>query len=170
MEGAQREATQLDTITNLWLWFAAAAMVLVLVAAVTAYYFLRPKPNAADAKEADAIEEDQKDQWIPTGRIDFIDAQSVGNFMLRVEVTRGVESTGGVEHREIRWRRATLDEAKRVIVAYHAQRNLTLSGNFIVTSPRTTERRPDVGVERQEPHVEKDKPRDNNTASGETSV
>ena len=41
---------------------------------------------------------------------------------------------GGVEHREIRWRKATLDEAKAVVVAYHAQRNLAMTANFIVSN------------------------------------
>ena len=55
--------------------------------------------------------------------------------MLQVEETQIVDSLGGVEHREIRWRRATLDDAKMVLVSYHAQRNLLMSANFIVTGP-----------------------------------
>jgi hypothetical protein len=37
--------------------------------------------------------------------------------ILQAEDTRIVDSMGGVEHREIRWRKATLDEAKAVVVA-----------------------------------------------------
>ena len=58
--------------------------------------------------------------------------------MLQVEETQTVNSPGGVEHREIRWRRATLDEAKMVLVSYHAQRNLLMSANFIVSAPPRT--------------------------------
>jgi hypothetical protein len=64
--------------------------------------------------------------WTPTGRIDFVDPQSIGDFVLQVEETRIVDSLGGVEHREIRWRKATLDEAKTVLISYHAQRNLSM--------------------------------------------
>jgi len=67
--------------------------------------------------------------------VDFIDPQSTGNFSLQAEDTRIVDSVGGVEHREIRWRKATLDEARTVVVAFHAQRNLATTANFIVSAP-----------------------------------
>jgi hypothetical protein len=73
-----------------------------------------------------------------TGRIDLVDPHSNGEFALQVEETQTVNSPGGVEHREIRWRRATLDEAKMVLVAYHAQRNLLMAANFIVSAPPKT--------------------------------
>ena len=60
--------------------------------------------------------------------------------MLRVEETRVVNSPVGVEHREIRWRKATLDEAKAVMVSYHVQRNLLMSANFVVSAPTETKR------------------------------
>ena len=58
--------------------------------------------------------------------------------MLQVEETRIVKSPGGVEHREIRWRKAALDEAKMVLVSYHAQRNLLMSPNYTVGAPTRT--------------------------------
>jgi hypothetical protein len=67
--------------------------------------------------------------------IDFVDPPSKGELVLQVEETRIANSPGGVEHREIRWRRATLDEAKMVLVSYHAQRKLLMSANFIVSAP-----------------------------------
>lgn len=60
---------------------------------------------------------------------------------------------GGVEHREIRWRKATLDEAKTVLVSYHAQRNLTMTANFIVSSPTMMRRNSDGRSEHQEIQV-----------------
>jgi hypothetical protein len=142
---------QWETITNQWLWFAAAGSLVILVVAI-AYYFYKP-----ERKPYDAIE-DHQDGWTPTGRIDFVDLHSLGNFILQVEDTRIAESVGGVEHREIRWRKATLEEAKRVIVAYHAQRNLAMTANFVVTSPNVLRRRSDV-TEHQEAQ----------TGKGETS-
>ena len=76
--------------------------------------------------------------WVLTGRIDFVDPHSNGELVLQVEETQIVNSPGGVEHREIRWRRATLDEAKMVLVSYHAQRNLLMSPNYTVSAPPRT--------------------------------
>lgn len=125
---------QWDAITDQWPWFAAAAVLVVLLGAFVAYSFYKPKPKPDDAVQT------QQDGWSRTGRIDFMDRQSNGDFVLQVEDTRIAESMSGVEHREIRWRKATLDEAKRVIVAYHAQRNLARTANFIVTSPSVVRR------------------------------
>ena len=79
----------------------------------------------------------QQAGWTPTGRIDFmgptdIDPDSIGNFLLQAEDTRIVSSVGGVDHREIRWRKATLNEAKKVVLAYHAQRNLATTTALVV--------------------------------------
>ena len=60
--------------------------------------------------------------------------------MLQVEETRITNSPGGVERREIRWRKATLDEAKMVLVSYHAQRKLLMTANFVVGTPTETGR------------------------------
>ncbi|MGB6540862.1 MAG: hypothetical protein WBF03_08295 [Xanthobacteraceae bacterium] len=144
---------QWDAITDQWPWFAAAAVLVVLVVAFVAYGFYKPKPQPGDPIQ------NQQDGWTPTGRIDFIDRQSGGDFVLQVEDTRIADSASGVEHREIRWRKATLDEAKRVIVAYHAQRNLARTANFIVTSPSVA-RRPDLQMEQSENQVGKDEAAD----------
>ena len=63
-------------------------------------------------------------EWQPTGKIDFHCAELPQDhnlptlFVLRVEDYRTVESISGVEHVEIRWRNATLTEAKAVVVAH----------------------------------------------------
>jgi hypothetical protein len=121
-----------DAILAQWPWFAAAAAVLVVVILLI---LLRTKskgqPNligsASDGKE-----------WGLTGRIDFADPHSAGEHVLQVEETRIIRSPGGVEHREIRWRKANLDETKMVLVSYHAQRNLLMSPNYTVSAPPTT--------------------------------
>jgi hypothetical protein len=107
---------QWDTIIDNWLWFSVAAFFLVLFGALTAlfgafaaYYFYKPK--AYDATKPDATEPydaiENQVGWIPTGRVDFFDPQSTGNFILQVEETRIVDSIASVGHREIRWRTAT---------------------------------------------------------------
>ena len=77
----------------------------------------------------------------PTWRIDLTDPQSVGAFVLEVEESRISMSPTGVEHREIRWRRATLPEAKMVLESYHAQQNLAMSATFTATAPAGTKRK-----------------------------
>ena len=63
--------------------------------------------------------------WVPTGRIDFAtqlngsDDTQPSEFKLLVEERRIVESIAGSENLEIRWRLATLREAKAVVAQYH---------------------------------------------------
>jgi hypothetical protein len=122
-----------ETVTNLWdtipnqlLWFGAATVLVALFWVVAAYNFYKAKPYEAVP--------DRQDGWVPTGRIDFSGPHPIGNYILQAEDTRLADSVGGVEHREIRWRKATLEETKAVVVAYHMQRNLAMTANFIVTS------------------------------------
>jgi hypothetical protein len=70
-------------------------------------------------------------EWQPTGKIDFYcsempkDDVAPASFLLRVEEYRTVESISGVEHTEIRWRKAMLSEAKSVL---HVHQNGTDTG------------------------------------------
>ena len=90
-----------DAILQAWPWFGAAAVVFIV--AVGSFIALKPKPKRQTAGDAA-----EKMGWMLTGRIDLADPQSVGALVLEVEETRVSESSSGVEHREIRWRRATL--------------------------------------------------------------
>ena len=134
------------TITDQWLWFSAAVVLVVLVGVLAAYNFYKSKPYQPV--------QHKQDDWTPTGRVDFIDPQSTGNYILQAEDTRIVDSIGGVERREIRWRKATLDEVRTVVVTYHAQRNLAMTANFIVSSP--IRRRLDIDNEQQDAQLGKD--------------
>lgn len=124
-----------NAILQQWPWFAAAAAVLVIV--VGLLVLLKPK-SKRQLNEAGSTTNNKG--WVLTGRIDLVDPLSNGELVLQVEETQTVNSPGGVEHREIRWRKATLDEAKMVLVSYHAQRNLLMSANFIVSAPIETSR------------------------------
>ena len=139
---------QWETIPDLWIWLSAAAVFVVFVAAIAARSLRKPKPHDKTKSNAAA-----QNGWMATGRIDFVDPQSKGEFILQVEETRIVDTMGGVEHREIRWRRATLDEAKTVLVSYHVQRNLTMTANFVVSSPTLSRRNSDGRTEHQEIQV-----------------
>jgi len=130
------------TITSQWLWLCTAVVLVVLVWLIAASMFRKSKPPEAI--------QDQQDGWTPTGRIDFSNSQSADHFILQSEDTRIVDSMGGVERREIRWRAATLEEAKAAIVAYYAQRNLTTAANFVVRSSNSDTRRATTAEPRQE--------------------
>jgi hypothetical protein len=98
----------------------ALGVLLILLAVIAAivlvavfFSFGKPETSAVNGGE-----------WGPTGKIDFhrIDRpRSEGvpeAFLLMAEQYRTVESISGVEHTEISWRKATLAEAKSVVVCY----------------------------------------------------
>jgi len=109
------------------------SLAIVLIVAVVGYILSR-RPNAdpAVAAETGKIVQD----WIPTGRIDFagpsID-ESVADvpaaFYLQAEDMRLLISFSGIERKEIRWRKATLNEAKRVVNIFHRQMEKKIDSN-----------------------------------------
>jgi hypothetical protein len=121
-----------DTFNSQWFWFIAVGVLVVLIW-VGVYKFYKSKPYKAIQDQQDG------DGWTPTGRIDFSNSSSMDDFILQAEDTRIIKGIGGVEHREIRWRKASLDEAKTVVVSYHAQRNLTMTTNLILDSQRKSD-------------------------------
>ena len=135
-----------DVITNQWLWFSAAGIFAVFFGVFAAYSFYKLRPSRAIRNQQ------EKDGWSPTGRVDFI-VDGSNNFILHAEDTRIVDSISGVEHRQIRWRKATLDEARAVVVAYHARLNLTMAGNFTVRSVKSYTANSDLEKKQQEPVV-----------------
>jgi len=76
-------------------------------------------------------------EWQPTGKIDFHCAETFRDdkapaaFVLRVEDYRIVESISGVEHVEIRWRNASLAEAKSVVIAHQNAADTGANGHKI---------------------------------------
>ena len=130
-----------DAILQASPWFAAAAIVFVV--AVGLFIALKPKPKRQPETGSAADEM----EWTLTRRIDLADPQSVGAFVVEVEESRISMSPTGVEHREIRWRRATLPEAKMVLKSYHAHQNLAMSATFTATAPAGTIRKGDGQAE-----------------------
>ena len=99
--------------------------------AVGLFIALKPKPKRQPETAADAADDME---WTLTRRIDLADPELAGSFVLEVEESRISVRPTGVEHREIRWRRATLPEAKMVLESYHAQQNLPMSAIFTTTA------------------------------------
>ena len=140
---------QWETIPDQWIWICAAAIFVIFVGVFAGYSFYKRNPNERTKSNAAT-----RDGWTATGRIDFVDPLKKGDYILHVEETRVVNSMGGVEHREIRWRRGTLNEAKTVVVSYHAQRNLTTTASFVVSS-NMMKRTADLPHEDQKRQLEK---------------
>jgi hypothetical protein len=138
-----------DTFDNQWfLWIGVTVLLALVWAAAYKFYKLNPY-KSHKSKIYEPIQNQQnEDGWTPTGRIDFSNGQAMDHFILQAEDTRIIQSIGGVEHREIRWRQATLDEAKAVIRSYHAQRNLTMTADLITNSRRKA----DLGNEEHKDH------------------
>jgi hypothetical protein len=102
------------------------ALVLILLAAVGGYIFLQRRVELFPGPPPDNSKVVQ--DWIPTGRIDFAGpsldpsaADTPATFYLQAEDVRLLISMSGIERREIRWRKATFNEAKRIVSVFHRQ-------------------------------------------------
>ena len=102
------------------------ALAMVLAIATVGYIATIRGRNAGSpsAGEAGKVVHD----WMPTGRIDFVGpsmdataAETPAPFYLQAEEIRLLLSFSGIERKEIRWRKATLNEAKRVMNTFHRQ-------------------------------------------------
>ena len=94
--------------------------------------------SLASRKNSNDIKGVVKRDWVPTGRIDFAskldtnaDPDQPDEFKLLVEEHRIIESIAGNENLEIRWRPATLKEAKFVTTHYHKY----LTENSLIRTP-----------------------------------
>ena len=77
---------QWDTISDQWLWICAAGAFVILVGALATRSLYKSKPH--DKTKAHKV---AQNGWTPTARIDFVDPQSKGDFILQVEETRIVD-------------------------------------------------------------------------------
>ena len=111
-----------DAGTSPVFWLVLAA---VLVIAIVGYLVARRTGvGSPSAGEAGKVIND----WTPTGRIDFAGpsmdataADTPASFYLQAEEIRLLVSFSGIERKEIRWRKATLNEAKKVVNVFHRQ-------------------------------------------------
>jgi hypothetical protein len=127
-----------DAVSNQWFWLGAAGFFIALLGVLIAYNRLRSTARAAKFDQ---------DGWTATGRIDFMGVADAapdkfGNFLLQAEDTRIVNSIGGVDHHEVRWRKATLNEAKKVVIAYHAHLKLQAVPELHLASEKDSDPQP----------------------------
>jgi hypothetical protein len=106
-----------DLIGSEWFWLIAVGFFTVLLGLVAYRDRRTTRRNSRHSN------------WVPTGRIDFVgptgqDHGTPRKFELQAEEISIVSSIGGLDHHEIRWRAATLGEAKTVVTIYHAHAHL----------------------------------------------
>jgi hypothetical protein len=122
----------LDTITNQWFWLAAAGLFIILLGVIRVVTRAHHRRLQRTPQDQDGV------GWTPTGRIDFVgpsdpNPDSHETFFLQAEDARIVNSVAGLEHHETRWRKATLNEAKKVVKTYHAHLDLPTTATPVVT-------------------------------------
>jgi hypothetical protein len=119
-----------DAGSSFSFWIGLA---IVLIVAVVGYIVAR-RSNAGPTSIPDTAKVSH--DWMPTGRIDFAGpsmdesaADLPAAFYLQAEDMRLLISFSGIERKEIRWRKATLNEAKRVVNIFHRQMEKKLDSN-----------------------------------------
>jgi hypothetical protein len=114
------------------LTFLGSALFLLIVAIAAAgltalYLSWRKQENPHEMVAATS-------EWRPTDKIDFHCAETPKDdkvpsaFVLQVEDYRTVETISGVQRVEIRWRNATLAEAKSVVTAHQSVSDTAAKG------------------------------------------
>jgi hypothetical protein len=108
------------TSSIFWMGLAIVSVIAVIGFLITR----RARVGRSSTGEGGTVVHD----WTSTGRIDFAApaletsaADTPAPFYLQVEETRVLRSFSGIEHKEIRWRKATLKEAKMVVTRFHRQ-------------------------------------------------
>ncbi len=86
-----------------------------------AFGFRKKDPTIVSFEEIDGV---LKDDWRRTGHIDFharsLDSASPQQLILRVEERKIIENAMGQDVVQLRWRLATLEEAKEVVARWNA--------------------------------------------------
>ena len=136
------ESLTWNALLQEWPWFAAAGA--VLVAAIG--FLIATRPRSQRLVDSNAAVD--RMGWAATGRIDFTDFNQLGKFVLQAEEMRIAVGSTGIQRREVRWRNATIDEAKIVLESYKDLRNFAIVPTFTVsadTKPRASGQSEKIG-------------------------
>jgi hypothetical protein len=103
--------------------WSAVAVTGVIVGGLMMMFGFRKKEQAPAAfGQVDRV---KKQDWMRTGNIDFhaaaLESTSPQPLTLRVEEKRITENAVGQDIVELRWRLATLEEAKEVVICWNAR-------------------------------------------------
>jgi hypothetical protein len=104
-------------------WLALPAFGVTIGAAVMAFGFQKKAQAPTSMAAVDGV---LKQDWARTGLIDFFVAQlestSPQAMTLRVQENKITENPMGQDVCELRWRLATLEEAKEVVACWHKRK------------------------------------------------
>lgn len=129
--------------TEITMALVLIAPALLIVAIVLVFRF-RPHGKLVPAVANVEVKRD----WQPTGNINFMVPEDAGDrdkFILEVEENREIGLLGGGTSLEIRFRLATLDEAKRIVKGYdrhiaeHPEDSLLPKKTSEIQRPRAVE-------------------------------
>jgi hypothetical protein len=105
-----------------WVIIAIAAVGVIAGGLIMAFGFRKTGQKPAAYGHVDGV---LKQDWTRTGNIDFhaavLESVSPQPLTLRVEEKRVTENAMGQDVVELRWRLATLDEAKELVVCWNSR-------------------------------------------------
>lgn len=103
-------------------WVMVAIVGVVVGGVIMVFGFRKTEPKPAVFDQIDGV---MKLDWTRTGSIDFhaaeLDSASPQPLTLRVEEKRITENAMGQDIVELRWRLATLEEAKEIVVCWNTR-------------------------------------------------
>jgi hypothetical protein len=106
-----------------WVIIAIAVIGVIAGGLIMAFGFRKTEQKPAAFGQIDGI---LKQDWTRTGNIDFhaavLDSPSPQPLTLRIEEKRVTENAMGQDVVELRWRLATLEEAKELVVCWNSRR------------------------------------------------
>jgi len=104
-------------------WGVIAVIALAVSAALIVYAMRNKQPRVVTFDDMDGV---LKQDWTRTGKIDFhvIKPASTApqQLILRVEEKKIVENPMGEDVMQLRWRLATVEEAKEVVVCWNKRK------------------------------------------------
>jgi hypothetical protein len=104
-----------------FIWIGIGAVGFVVASAMIFYAVRRTEKK--EQKDFAEIDGTLKQDWTRTGKIDFhvitIESASPQRLTLRVQERKIVENSMGDDVVQLRWRLATLEEAKEVVVSWN---------------------------------------------------
>jgi hypothetical protein len=105
-----------------WVILAIAVAGVIAGGLMMAFGFRKTERKPAAFGEIDGV---LKQDWVRTGNIDFhaaaLESASPQPLTLRVEEKRVTENAMGQDIVELRWRLATLEEAKELVVCWNSR-------------------------------------------------
>jgi hypothetical protein len=128
-DAAVLTVTKMDQLGTPFSWSVLAVIAIAVAAAMIIYSIYAVRKKDEPDPSFSEVGGTQKQDWTRTGKIDFrvpaLESTSPQQLILRVEEKTIIENSMGDDVVQLRWRLATLAEAKEVVVLWntHAFQN-----------------------------------------------